>query len=48
MLVDRTALGISGDAWDVAKAALYFASPDSRYITSVLMPVDAGVTQRCG
>jgi NAD(P)-dependent dehydrogenase (short-subunit alcohol dehydrogenase family) len=48
MLLDRTALGIAGDAWDVANAALYFASPESRYITSVLLPVDAGVTQRCG
>jgi NAD(P)-dependent dehydrogenase (short-subunit alcohol dehydrogenase family) len=48
MLTERTSLGIEGDAWDIAKAALYFAGPDSNYVTGVLMPVDAGVTQRCG
>jgi NAD(P)-dependent dehydrogenase (short-subunit alcohol dehydrogenase family) len=47
-LVNRTMLGIRGDAWDVAHAALYLCSPDARYITSVLIPVDAGATQRNG
>jgi NAD(P)-dependent dehydrogenase (short-subunit alcohol dehydrogenase family) len=48
MLLDRTALGIAGDAWDVAEAALYFCGPGARYITGNLLPVDAGVTIRCG
>jgi NAD(P)-dependent dehydrogenase (short-subunit alcohol dehydrogenase family) len=47
-LIDRTALGVAGDAWDVAEAALYFCGPSGRYITGVLLPVDAGVTMRCG
>jgi NAD(P)-dependent dehydrogenase (short-subunit alcohol dehydrogenase family) len=46
-LTERTSLGIPGDAWDVAQAALYFAGPNAKYITGILMPVDAGVTQRC-
>jgi NAD(P)-dependent dehydrogenase (short-subunit alcohol dehydrogenase family) len=33
-----------GDAWDVAKAALFLASDDSRYITGVCLPVDGGIT----
>ncbi|MEO5597303.1 MAG: SDR family NAD(P)-dependent oxidoreductase [Novosphingobium sp.] len=37
-------LGIEGDAWDVARAVLFLASEDARYITGVLLPVDAGVT----
>jgi NAD(P)-dependent dehydrogenase (short-subunit alcohol dehydrogenase family) len=47
-LMERTALGIAGDAWDVAEAALYFCGPSGRYITGILLPVDAGVTIRCG
>jgi NAD(P)-dependent dehydrogenase (short-subunit alcohol dehydrogenase family) len=47
-LIERTALGVAGDAWDVAEAALYFCGPSARYITGILMPVDAGVTARCG
>ena len=38
-------LGIEGDAWDVANAVLFLASPASRLITGVLIPVDAGVSQ---
>jgi NAD(P)-dependent dehydrogenase (short-subunit alcohol dehydrogenase family) len=46
MLLDATSLGIPGDAWDIANAALFFASDDSKYVTAVLMPVDAGKVQR--
>ncbi|WP_068183836.1 mycofactocin-coupled SDR family oxidoreductase [Mycobacterium sp. UM_CSW] len=34
------------DAVDVANAALFLASDEARYITSVSLPVDAGATQR--
>ena len=34
------------DAVDVANAALFLASDEARYITSVTLPVDAGATQR--
>jgi NAD(P)-dependent dehydrogenase (short-subunit alcohol dehydrogenase family) len=36
-------LGTEGTAWDVASAALYLASDESRWVTGVVLPVDAGV-----
>jgi NAD(P)-dependent dehydrogenase (short-subunit alcohol dehydrogenase family) len=36
------ALGTEGTAWDVANAALFLASDESRWITGVALPVDAG------
>jgi NAD(P)-dependent dehydrogenase (short-subunit alcohol dehydrogenase family) len=45
-LSDRTSLGFEGDAWDIARAALFLAGPDGRYITGVLLPVDGGTTAR--
>jgi NAD(P)-dependent dehydrogenase (short-subunit alcohol dehydrogenase family) len=38
-------LGIEGDAWDVAAAALFLASDEARFITGACIPVDGGVTQ---
>ncbi|WP_211435621.1 SDR family NAD(P)-dependent oxidoreductase [Trujillonella endophytica] len=38
-LLDR-----EGDAWDAAWAALFLACDESRWITGVLLPVDAGTT----
>lgn len=43
---DRTALGFEGDAWDIARAAVFLCGPDARYITGVLLPVDGGTTTR--
>jgi NAD(P)-dependent dehydrogenase (short-subunit alcohol dehydrogenase family) len=40
----RTCLGFAGDGWDIARAALFLAGPDGRYITGVHLPVDGGVT----
>jgi NAD(P)-dependent dehydrogenase (short-subunit alcohol dehydrogenase family) len=37
-------LGTEGDAWDVAWAALFFASDEARWITATELPVDAGTT----
>jgi NAD(P)-dependent dehydrogenase (short-subunit alcohol dehydrogenase family) len=37
-------LKTEGTAWDVANAALFLASDDSRWITGALLPVDAGHT----
>lgn len=37
-------LGIEGDAWDVAGAAVFLASAESRFITGALIPVDGGVS----
>jgi NAD(P)-dependent dehydrogenase (short-subunit alcohol dehydrogenase family) len=33
-----------GDVWDVANAALFFASDESKYITGTILPVDGGIT----
>lgn len=41
-------IGRMGDAWDVAKAALFFASDDSAYVTGQILAVDGGVTLRSG
>ena len=38
-------LGIEGDAWDVAAAALFLASDEARFISGVCLPVDGGVTE---
>jgi NAD(P)-dependent dehydrogenase (short-subunit alcohol dehydrogenase family) len=38
-------LGIEGDAWDVAAAALFLASDEARFITAVCLPVDGGVAE---
>jgi NAD(P)-dependent dehydrogenase (short-subunit alcohol dehydrogenase family) len=35
---------VEGNAWDVAYAALFLASPESRFITAMCLPVDGGVT----
>jgi NAD(P)-dependent dehydrogenase (short-subunit alcohol dehydrogenase family) len=35
-------LGTEGNAWDVAWSALFLASEESRWITGVVLPVDAG------
>ncbi|MDA8044285.1 MAG: SDR family NAD(P)-dependent oxidoreductase [Actinomycetota bacterium] len=37
-------LGTEGDAWDVAWPAVFLASEESRWITGVELPVDAGTT----
>lgn len=36
-------LGIEGNAWDVANAAVFLASDDARWISGVTLPVDGGL-----
>ena len=36
-------LGTEGNAWDVAWAALFLASDEARWISGVVLPVDAGL-----
>ncbi len=36
-------LGIEGDAWDVAWAAVFLASDEARWISGVVLPIDAGL-----
>ena len=40
--VQTTPLGTLGTAWDVAWAAVYLASDESRWVTGIVLPVDAG------
>jgi NAD(P)-dependent dehydrogenase (short-subunit alcohol dehydrogenase family) len=42
----KTSVAVDGDAWDVARATLFLAGPDGRYLTGVLLPVDGGTTAR--
>ena len=37
-------LATEGNAWDVAWAAVFLASDEARWITGVVLPVDAGLT----
>jgi NAD(P)-dependent dehydrogenase (short-subunit alcohol dehydrogenase family) len=39
-----TMLGTEGTGWDIAYAALFFASDESRYVTATSLPVDGGTT----
>ena len=45
---ERRRLGVplrtEGTGWDVAYAALYFASDESRWVTGAFLPVDGGFT----
>ncbi len=41
-------LGIDGDGWDAAWAALFFAGDESRFITGQSLIVDGGVTSVLG
>jgi NAD(P)-dependent dehydrogenase (short-subunit alcohol dehydrogenase family) len=40
-----TFLGTEGTGWDLAWAAVFLASDESRYITSVTLPVDGGASE---
>ncbi len=40
--------GKMGTAWDVAYAALFFASDESKFVTGTLLPVDGGQSARIG
>jgi NAD(P)-dependent dehydrogenase (short-subunit alcohol dehydrogenase family) len=40
----RSLLKIEGDGWDVGFAVLYLASDEARWVTGVVLPVDAGAS----
>ena len=41
---DRSLLKTEGTAWDVAEAVLYLASDAARWVTGIVLPVDAGAS----
>ncbi|MCM0619508.1 SDR family NAD(P)-dependent oxidoreductase [Nocardioides bruguierae] len=47
-LHDRIALDRPAVPEDIAKAALWLASPDAAYVTGVILPVDGGTTASSG
>ncbi|KAL1952444.1 hypothetical protein VTO42DRAFT_5391 [Malbranchea cinnamomea] len=44
----RSLLGTEGSGWDCAGAAVFLAGPHARWMTGVVLPVDAGATAAVG
>lgn len=44
----RSLLQTEGSGWDVGNAVLYLASDESRWVTGIVLPVDAGATAGAG
>jgi NAD(P)-dependent dehydrogenase (short-subunit alcohol dehydrogenase family) len=44
----RSLLRTEGTGWDVGNAVLYLASDEARWLTGVILPVDAGATAGAG
>ena len=40
----RSALQVEGTGWDVGGGVLYLASDDARWVTGIVLPIDAGAT----
>lgn len=43
-ILQRTPMGRLGDTMDVGYAAVYLCSPAARYVNSVVLPVDGGMS----
>jgi NAD(P)-dependent dehydrogenase (short-subunit alcohol dehydrogenase family) len=40
----RSLLQVEGTGWDVGNGVLYLASDEARWVTGVVLPIDAGAT----
>jgi NAD(P)-dependent dehydrogenase (short-subunit alcohol dehydrogenase family) len=40
-------MGRMGDGWDVARAVLFLASDEARYVTATELVVDGGLSATC-
>jgi NAD(P)-dependent dehydrogenase (short-subunit alcohol dehydrogenase family) len=45
---NRSLLKTEGNGWDVGSAVRFLSGPESRWITGLIMPVDAGATAAVG
>ena len=45
---NRSLLRTEGTAWDCAGAVVFLAGPHARWMTGVVLPVDAGTTAAVG
>jgi NAD(P)-dependent dehydrogenase (short-subunit alcohol dehydrogenase family) len=41
---NRSLLKVEGEGWDVGNGVLYLVSDEARWVTGVILPVDAGAT----
>ena len=44
----KSLLKTEGNGWDVGCAVRFLAGPESRWMTGVILPVDAGATAAVG
>lgn len=40
----RSMLGVEGSGWDIGAGVVYLASDDARWVTGIVLPIDAGTT----
>lgn len=45
---DRSILKTEGTGWDVGSAVRFLAGDEARWMTAVILPVDAGATAEAG
>jgi len=44
----RSLLQVEGTGWDVGNGVLYLVSDEARWVTGVVLPIDAGATAGAG
>lgn len=45
---NRSLLRTEGSGWDIGAAVRWLASEESRWVTGLILPIDAGVTAAVG